>query len=514
MSNIYKIINKNKFNITLIVCVSLFFLINLYDLHYKLEQYPTINKTLVLFIVISMLLGILIMFLSRKIKIDNEKIPIIFIILASSLGICYLCLSPLFSGSDEHNHFYRIYEISDTILKTPTKNNKVGSKLPDSLRQAFIVTGADNQKIKYNSIPKMFKIKLNKKDRVQYGNEWYDDYANTALYSPITYLPCIMGFTIGKVFNFGPFFIGMIGRLFNLLCYILLGYFALKIVPKFKMFYLLILISPNMLQCATTLSADAFTNIIFLLLIAYILNINLNVKETTIKDKIIIATLSLVISLCKIVYLPVVLLTFINSNKKIKKEKIWFNILVLVISAIVSLLWIKSTNNIFEISYDKSFLQRQYIIHNLFSYFVICIRTFAVSGAEYIECLFVGTRMYHSQLPMPTIVSYAYVIVVILGLLKEKGKSINIHIRYLIVAICLVITVLIITAIYVQHTAQFNSVAAKVISGVQGRYFIPIIMLLPFAINYKCLKINENNILKIALSINLITYFYMITWFV
>ena len=515
INTIYEIINKNRLITIVVISTIISFIINLYDLHYKLDKYSTINLYLISYIVLSIVFCTVIILISNKTKnINNKKIPVFFLVTGLILGIVYIELSPLFSGSDEHNHYYRIYEISEKTLMTPTKNNKVGSKLPNSLKQTFIEAGGVNTEVKYKNIKKMNRIKLNKKDVSQYGNNWFDTYNNTALYSPITYLPHVIGFEIGKILNLNPYTIGMLGRLFNLLSYIVLGYLSLKIIPKFKLFYLLILLSPNMLQCATTLSADAFTNIVFLLLVAYILHIHIEVKNTTLKDKLIVGTLSIVIALCKIVYLPIVLLLFINSNKKIKKEKVSFNIIVFIISVIVGLLWIRSTNSIFDIAYNQSILQKQYILHNLFSYFIIVMRTFVVNGANYIECLFVGTTMYHSQLAMPALISFIYVAIVILSMLKdENSNKINNHTKFLIAIIAIMIAGLAATAIYVQCTAQFNAIANPIITGIQGRYFIPSIMLIPFICNYKKINIKSNNLIIIALTINLVSWFYMLVQF-
>lgn len=63
----------------------------------------------------------------------------------------------------------------------------------------------------------------------------------------MSYLPHTIGFIIAKFLALSPFLIGMIGRLFNLMAYIVLGYYALKILPKYKMFYFVILMSPNLI---------------------------------------------------------------------------------------------------------------------------------------------------------------------------------------------------------------------------------------------------------------------------
>ena len=151
----------------------------------------------------------------KKLKIDG-----IFPIVGIVIGLMYLVASPLFTGSDEHNHYYRIYEITEGNLITPVqKDDTVGGKLPKSLYETFINKEKDsinrNAKIKYSDEVSMVKYKLNKNTEIQYGTEYATEYSNTALYCPIQYLPQIIGFMIGKIFNLGPFFLGILGRLFN-----------------------------------------------------------------------------------------------------------------------------------------------------------------------------------------------------------------------------------------------------------------------------------------------------------
>ena len=517
---IKKLFGKNIYNLILFLFVIVFFVINLYDLKYKLNG-NNINSTkyYIIFLSISIIIFLIILLLNKitSKKIEN-KIHRVFLVAILVLGSIFIVLSPLFTGSDEHNHYYRIYEITEGVFVTPTEQF-VGSNMPESLQETFEIASGNNTKIKYKDIKKMKKIKLNKEQTKQYGDLWTNSYSNTALYSPIQYLPQVLGFIIGKMIGLGPLLIGMLGRLFNLIFYALIGFFCLKIIPKSKMFYFLILISPNMLQCATTLSADAFTNGIFLLILSMFLNIYY--RETKIKrsEEIFLFALSVLISLCKIVYLPIVLLLLIiikDKFKKGKKEKIIFSVITITCSVVVSLLWMKCTKGVFAISYDKTELQKQFIIHNPIEYAVIFIRTFSINIVKYIECLFVGTTMYHSQLEMPILISLIYVIIAVISLIKEKEENkFTILQKILIAFIGLIIIGLISTAIYIQCTAQFSSVGNDVIQGIQGRYFIPVIFLLPFVIKPIKEKMNIDNkiMYKTALAINLITFFFMINQF-
>ena len=469
-----------------------------------------------MFIIFSLVLSGVMFFCVKRNKNNIEKhLPKVFIFTALMLGFIYIFLSPLFTGSDEHNHFYRIYEITEGTVITPT-NKYVGSKLPVSLSKTFETASGVNTKVKYKNIHDMWKIKLNRNNVTLYGKEWTSFYSNTALYSPIQYTPQVIGFCVGKIFNFGPYILGMMGRIFNLLAYVFIGYLCIKIVPKAKLFYMLVLLSPNMLQCATTLSADAFTNIIFLLYISIIFKIIMEKKKISKKEKISLFVLSILITLCKIVYFPIVLMLLLMDEKYFdnKKSRILFCVTTICISTIVSLFWIRCTNGVFSIAYNRSVLQRQFILSSPLSYFIVLVRTFAYYMIDYIECLFVGTTMYHSQLNMPPIISFLYVIVIVMSLFNDnKENGFNYYQKYSILVIMVMIIVLISTAIYVQCTAQYFSVANSTIRGIQGRYFIPVILLIPLITKFKNKKINKYSLYKVAMTINLITWFYMISIF-
>lgn len=492
-------LKENVMFILLLVFSIMMFFVGFYDLKYKMfSQGISAKKIYILYIILFLFLTIICLVFKHKIKkIENVNIPKIFVITSLTFGLIFMFISPLFSGSDEHNHYYRIYEITEGILVTPT-SKYVGSKLPESLEKTFINGTGNNTTIKYKNIKDMLNVELNENDKKQYGKEWVNSYNNTALYSPVQYFPEIIGFTIGKMLNFNPYIIGMLGRFLNLIFFVIIGYYALKNIPKSKLFYMFILISPNMIQCATTLSADAFTNVIFLLLVALIFKYIENDSIIDRKKELILLILSIVISLCKIVYLPVIfLLVLIKSDKyrKGKLEKIIFIILTLIICCSVNLIWTGFTTNVFAIAYNKTKLQEKFIFTNIFEYLIIFVRTFCIQFNSFIENLFVGSTMYHSQLSIPSFISILYVIIVVISLLKEKSSfEIKKLDKYIIGFISIIIVGLIGTAIYIQCTAQYVAIGNSIIVGIQGRYFIPVIMLLPFLFSNKKINFAAKNI--------------------
>ena len=520
INKIVKYVKKEAFNISLILISLIFMILNFYDILYKFEEQKLIgNKYLIVYIICSVIIFFIIFVLIKNLKkLIKLGIPVLFVVLSIICGLPYVFLSPMFTGSDEHNHYYRIYEISELTMVTPT-DKYVGSKLPKSLEESFNVAGGSNTSISYKDILDMSKIKLNKEEKVQYGKEWGNSYNNTALYSPATYLPHVIGFTIGNFFEFSPLIIGMLGRLTNFITFVILGYLSLKLIPKAKLFYLIVLISPNMLQLATTLSADAFTNVLVLLFIALLFKIYYQKETMNTKNKIILALISVFIALCKIVYIPIVCLLYFIPKKcyKSMKEKQIYSGIIILICIVVGLWWTKQTSAVFEIEYTNNPEQMDFVLNNIFEYFIIFVRTFSIYFFEFVESLFVGIRMYHSQLIMPTFISISYITIVILAFLKQSNKNKNSSQVMIVTWIVSLLTIALIgSAIYVQATAQYLSVKNPTIEGIQGRYFLPIVLLLPFLLQIKIKRVimKEERLISIALVINLITYFYIMTQFI
>lgn len=518
MKKLLEFSKKNLFSISVAGLILIFFIINYSTLSTNLRIVSSHHEVLykILYIVAMLVFSVIAFLLVRKINRKENNYPKIFVVFALVMGIIYLLLSPLFTGSDEAAHFYRIYEITEGNISTPVDGDVIGSQMPTSLQKVFDMASGDGTKVKYRDIPSMLKVPLNSE-----GKQLYSTHLGASFYSPVSYTPQLVGFEIGKIFNAGPYIIGMLGRLFNLVFYILIGYFAIKMVPKGKLFYLLVFLSPNMLQLATTLSADVLTNALIMLLLALVMKVRLGDKIISRKQEILIAALGVAISLCKISYAPFVALIFLikkDQYKKGVKEKYIFTISVIILSAILTLLWMKGASEILSVVYPNSELQKSFVLSQPIDYLVVLFRTTITTFVQSIEELFVGSRMYCSQLIIPAVVSFGYVgLVVYASRKKEKSMKAQLSIleRSLIGLGCLVVFGVILTALYLQATALVMGVGYPVVFGLQGRYFIPIILCLPFVIKWKRpINIDDKKVIELAIVTSLIVWSYMLVQFI
>ncbi len=513
-----------------IIAFLLMLLLSIFDLKEKLnDQGITSNKYLIGIAIIGIVIFIIFLIIIKFIKHKKLSHHIVFAIVALTFGSMYLVGSPLFTGSDEHNHYYRIYEITTGNFITPVQENDiVGDQLPESLVTTFTNNEQEtvnrNTMIKYSDEIDMMKVDLEEENVMQYGTEYATEYSNTALYCPIQYLPQVIGFMIAKILNLGPFWMGEFGRLFNLISYVAICTFFLKKLPRLKTFAMLVLLSPVLLSNATTLSADAFLNAIvfgFLTMIVYN-----RYKNTPLKtyEKIIYFVLSILLAACKIVYLPFVFLLFLlsSNNFKSKKEKLIFTLSCIVISCVIGLLWMQVTNRYFDAYYVNTAVQKEHILGNILDYFVVVFRTYMSQFNNLLLNVFAGTNMYHSQLPVYSFISIAYIIIVIISFfIKEKDKKyentqLSVKNQVFTGILLLGVLALLSTAIYIQCTSNFIAVDNPQIVGLQGRYYLAFVLCVILIGNKSKLKLklqDNNYLLEGSLLLHIFVLLQMIVCF-
>ncbi len=256
-----------------------------------------------------------------------------FLCIAIVFGISVTVSTPPFQPQDENCHFYRAWQVSTGTFSPVKQDQRLGGYIPESLEKLytefhpFILN-------KYNRIsPKQLwqtrLIDLEPDEKV------FIDYTNTALYSALLYLPQASGIFIGKQFGANPFWLIYLGRLANLLIFIILVYYAIKIVPVKKWLFVLLATLPMSFIVHSSLSADVLVNSISYLFIAIVLNLTYsnNIKQVSYKHVLVIITLSVLIGLAKLVYVPVLLLLVLIPSGKFKGTKVKIAILTVAIIA-------------------------------------------------------------------------------------------------------------------------------------------------------------------------------------
>lgn len=417
------------------------------------------------------LISFIIAYLLNKRAILKMVRPILLCLLA----ISFLVICPNGNEPDSLNHFLRAYEISQgkLVAKSDDMTKVGGDYLPSNLEM------------------------FNKKDALlDKDNEVWYSFSNTAIYSPISYIPQSVGIKLASFFTNSPYILMYAGRITNMLLCLALCILAIYLIP-FKdesIFYLAAL--PISLQEFVSLSPDGLTIALSLLFVSYILYLRQKIKITK-KDMSILLILAIVLSLLKIVYIGLLFLIFLLPNNKFEnnRQSYLFKTLIIIIPLILNLVWITSSfGMVHEANQgDSASEQIKYILANPFNYLAIMFRTIFKKGYWMAYTMFgglMGSLNINTTFLVPLLSGILFIIELFSSSLKSYFSKKDLII--ILITILLVIG-LIFTSLYVQWTP----LAKETVDGLQGRYFIPILLLMILIINSlmrkDLLPINFNN---------------------
>ena len=212
---------------------------------------------------------------------------------------------------------------------------------------------------------------------------------------------------------------------------------------------------------------------------------------------------TIVISLCKIVYVPLCLLLFLIPKEKLGslKKKNAFAISTIVVATILNLIWLIYCSR-FLIEFNgrvNSKDQVIFILTNPIQYMVILFRTINFHFNIYYAGLS-GDALGTYCVKASEIFIYAAIVITSMLFVsnKEGEKKVKIDVPTRIV--CLIIFAGIAVLIYTSLYVQWTPLKSTFINGVQPRYFLPILILVAIIID------NDKIIIKDKLNRFLLTF--------
>jgi uncharacterized membrane protein len=420
-----------------------------------------------------------------------------FLSIGLVFGILFLLVIPPFQVPDEPAHFYRAYQVSEGKFIAEKRDNIAGGLIPKSLSDSVVI---------WNSIPFHPENKTTKKQFLETFNvslkkreKFFAAFPNTALYSPIPYLPQAIGIALGKVLYLSPIILLYLGRLTNLIISVYLTFLAIKITPFLKWVFFLLALTPMATFQRGSLSADSFINSIAILLITTITKcaFDINKEKIVRSDIVILCLLTILLSLSKQAYFLIPFLCFLIPKYKFGNQKKYLIIcfFLSLTSAIAWISWAFVIKGIYvPLKPDIAVVDEQvrFILSHPERFALILFNDFNVNVKGYLE-QFIGVLGWlDTQLPGILHSSYTFVLLFIalidshpnvIILLKDKLKvfavlSSSIFLLYLLIYL------------------SWNPVGQEVVEGVQGRYFIPLapLLLLLFYNRKISLNIRSSNL--------------------
>lgn len=443
------------------------------------------TKVGIITISLTLILGTVYYFIFRKFSEKKIRLENIFLLIAIPIGLLYCIVTPFGKIPDEITHATKAIDISrGNLISKANENGEAQLTYSEKLEDIFSL---DNK-----TYEDYFEaIKANNNEITVYK------FSNMALYSPICHLAPAIGILIAKIFSASLIIQLYAGRIMNLLLSIFLIYFAIKYIPFNKILVVVVALLPITMQEFASLSSDALTIAISVFFVAYILHLRFddNIKTLSRKDWWILIISMVTVSMSKIVYLPLCLLVFLIPENKLnsRKDKILKLGSLFIGVTILNLLWLVYSSR-FLIEYNIGVNSKQqvlFILKNPIEYCFIMLRTLVT----YFQSWWLGLVGYDlgifglHTINISYIFAFSLSIVLIVLFLVNEDKDIKIdkitRIIFAFVFVCVV--VLIFTSLYVQ----FNKVRNTAIIGIQPRYFVPLLLLIPIILNNKILVFNK-----------------------
>lgn len=449
----------------------------------------------------------------------NKFIEKYFLYLGLFFGLLFVFLTPPFQSPDEYNHFFRVAGISKGIfVPIKVQRNSVGEYYSNFLgadysTSKFIVgsflnkdltTLAENiskdipgkisHKQDVNVLLKFFSSSLNSSNE-----EIFVSYPNTALYSPIPYLPSLIGYVVGNIFKLNILQIMYLCRFASLIFYLFLIYCAIKISPKFKLPLFLLGLMPMSLYLGSMITADgpviALSFLIFSL-------VNYLYNSYSKNFFIILCFVSFLLGMSKSAYFLIPLTSIVLWFSKENNVK-YKSLLPFALSLFGLGIWSYLSKDLFiplKTNIDSAG-QISFITNNTFVY----LKTFFITligNRRYIINQFVGNFGWLDT-PLSLYVCYLYVFFIVLSVFGESSHSNKIF-NTVNVFVGLISFFIVSTMLYIS----WSPVGHPEILGLNGKYLIPLSIFFVPVVSFKNRLNNSYYLNKVLLFVPIVTLIY------
>lgn len=452
----------------------------------SLQNVPVINYRRMT-AVITMMFAIL--FLLCCPHIIAEKIEVAYVLVALGMGISFISILPTQKVAwDECYHFNNAYR--NTIASEVGVSDIISTYMDDKLVWPL------NQPQTYEE----YQILNNYLDEnVVYdkGAEGVQLVENIALKpANIGYLASGLGISIARIFKLPFSTLFILGRLFNLIMYVVITYFAIKRCSIGKRLMTILALMPTLILSASVYSRDACLNAFVFLGMSYMLSEFVEKdKKITWKNYLIITLSIYIAASIKAIYAPLLLLLLLLPKSKFKDTKtrlimkcgIFVVCLLLVASFVIPTAVAPSQGGDSRGGNTSTAGQLRYIFTYPLRYTKLLLRSIRLNMIDYT----IGAGAL-GELGHQGTVLYTNVILLIMTfvtLTDDEDVHLSLITKLGVCAMAFTIICFVWTSMYLS----FTEVGVDNIAGVQGRYYVPVIypMMMVFSTDKIKTKFNK-----------------------
>ena len=436
---------------------------------------------------------------------------LVYILAGFILGAPYLFVTGPFQAPDEYVHFYRAFDVSEGNLRaqvfhsTETDPKKpshptVGGQLPASIQTSAVAISAGipfypEHKMRTEHIRGELSRALDENERS------IADYYPSAKLPALSYVPQALGIGLGRFFDQSPLGLLYFSRTANFIFAWVVTLMSLALIHPFGWSLTLIVLSPMALFMAASCSPDAMINAAALGCCACFLALKIDVSRnevpirSTLTGFLVFCALLLLSGKAPLIFLLGIFLSFLFTRKLPFSDRLKIIAGLAASAAAAALLLNWTSAGIAQIPDARLNADPAGQLRVLITTPADFLQIIWNSVQEHFvswTTQFVGTLGWLDT-QLPASVHYTW-LVAFLGALwlditrgaasRPQDRAPTTQFRLtgldslLVVATVLFTSFVLIASVYIL----FNAIGTKIVWGVQGRYFIPIVLFLSLLI--------------------------------
>lgn len=515
----YNISLLSKRQLCLIAGVFIFLLIN------SIYWY-TFSHRLISICFSALLLVLFIIFLFAAIGRDVNQTTDTKLFLASLtiLGILFSGVFTPLSAPDEDFHFTASYSLSNFIMgKGYQSDDPLLMRRSDAEFYNQFAQNVDLSSNNYDYLNREYSQLFDSSDsevQVITGRSH-----SVSQNLPQEKLASALGITLARLLNFGPAYLYLFGRLFNLAFYIVCVYIAFRITPIGRNIIAVISLFPMCLHLAASYSYDSFIIPMSILLTALCLRSIKAEGLFTIKEGSQILFVAMLLAPCKVIYSMVALLAlFIPQGRfRSRKEELFIKLgcmmLVCMVLAGGRLLDYcvnsassgSAVNNSMDYRGDQSghFYTVSDVVNNPLRFVKMLYLSLDQFGFEYLQRMVGGSLgWFQEEIASPHIYVVALTVVMGMSVISSDDDGDVLSFAASLAGIAVFVIGLVLVMLTLLVSWVFNT--EGLITGVQGRYFLPYLPWLLISIRTSRFKF-DGNLFPYLLMAMLFLNFYNLT---
>ena len=420
-----------------------------------------------------------------KKKFDFLALENLFIIIGLIFGLILVFVNPPWQSNDEDRHYYISYKFSEGEF-IPKYESAIN--IPRNVvrvTQSFQGLPFHNgTKINSQQMKELEKIPVNSKDRFIFSTP------NIPNLNP-AYIPNAIGILIGRILKPYPVWTMWFGRMGGLFFYLIIMYLVIRLTPIFKGVFFVFGLSPMVLFQSASITYDTMSTVLCFMTIALTLRYALIESETlNLKNTLLVLIVIIFAQLSKGGYILLPIIMFIVPLKKFGG---WAKLIPFFIFFALLYFFENATINSFvasinplkvESSTGAAVMQNDFEGNSsqMVSYFVskpfeaidIAIKNILMQRENWIGGIMGRFGYSYLLLPIPILILQWIVIIVVAFFESKSEYKLNILQKTIILAIGIISYFLIIFGMW----AGSSPLGAKMVFGLQGRYFVPIVPVL------------------------------------